>query len=215
MLFFIGADVIKAKNTPQAILNFGQFASMYTKYLNESNNGAQTPVMVVITKADLLTQQELAQAYETVKDKWRFLFGRGTNLTTGITAVSLGKNLTNEGGVLEGELDIRATAGNLSIPILFSLYHVMGQKIEASVGKISETESSLNRANGQLNHELSRSSFARFFINKETSIRNQIDAHKANLGRETEILQKLNSSMAAIKEFLLSGAQIYINGERV
>lgn len=56
------------------------------------------------------------------------LFGRGTNLTTGITAVSLGKNLTNEGGVLEGELDIRATAGNLSIPILFSLYHVMGQK---------------------------------------------------------------------------------------
>lgn len=128
LLFFIGADVIKAKNTPQAILNFGQFASMYTKYLNESNNGAQTPVMVVITKADLLTQQELAQAYETVKDKWRFLFGRGTNLTTGITAVSLGKNLTNEGGVLEGELDIRATAGNLSIPILFSLYHVMGQK---------------------------------------------------------------------------------------
>lgn len=215
LLFFIGADVIKAKNTPQAILNFGQFASMYTKYLNESNNGAQTPVMVVITKADLLTQQELAQAYETVKDKWRFLFGRGTNLTTGITAVSLGKNLTNEGGVLEGELDIRATAGNLSIPIMFSLYHVMGQKIEASVGKISETESSLNRANGQLNHELSRSSFARFFINKETSIRNQIDAHKANLGRETEILQKLNSSMAAIKEFLLSGAQIYINGERV
>ena len=195
LLFFIEADVIKAKNTPQAILNFGQFASMYTKYLNESNNGAQTPVMVVITKADLLTQQELAQAYETVKDKWRFLFGRG--------------------GVLEGELDIRATAGNLSIPILFSLYHVMGQKIEASVGKISETESSLNRANGQLNHELSRSSFARFFINKETSIRNQIDAHKANLGRETEILQKLNSSMAAIKEFLLSGAQIYINGERV
>ena len=31
----------------------------------------------------------------------------------------------------------------------------------------------------------------------------------------TELLQELNGSMAAIKDFLLSGAQIYINGERV
>ena len=171
--------------------------------------------MVVITKADLLTEQELKQAYDTVKKKWKFLFAKGTNHTTGITAVSLGKNLTNEGGVLEGELDIRATAGNLSIPILFSLYHIMGLKIEAAIDRISTTEKKLNNTKGQLGHELSKSSFARFFVNNESNIREQINAHKAELGRETELLQELNGSMAAIKDFLLSGAQIYINGERV
>lgn len=217
LLFFIGADIVKAAavNDPKAILNFIQFTSLYENYLQSAKNGTKTPVMVVITKADLLTEQELKQAYDTVKKKWKILFAKGTNHTTGITAVSLGKNLTNEDGVLEGELDIRATAGNLSIPILFSLYHIMGQKIEAAIGRISMTENNLNSAKGLLGHELSRSSFARFFVNKESDIRQQINAHKANLGRETELLQELNGSMAAIKDFLLSGAQIYINGERV
>lgn len=217
LLFFIGADIVKAaaNNDPKAIFNFVHFTSLYENYLEEAINGTKTPVMVVITKADLLTKQELEQAYETVKDKWKILFAKGTNHITGITAVSLGKNLTNEGGVLEGELDIRATAGNLSIPILFSLYHVMGHKIEDAIGRISTTESYLNNAKGKLGHELSRSSFARFFVNNETNIRNQINAHKATLGKESEKLQELNSSMAAIKDFLVEGAQIFINGEKV
>jgi type IV secretory pathway VirB4 component len=62
---------------------------------------------------------------------------------------------------------------------------------------------------------LSRNSFIRFFDNNESSIRVQINRHNTVIGAEKELLNKLNTSMSAIKTYLLSGAEIYINGNRI
>jgi hypothetical protein len=217
LLFFFGADKVKSamQGNTSALMNFLHFNTLYESYLSSSPNGRNTPVMVIISKSDMLTQSELSQAYAFVKNRMAQLFGKGTNLTVGITAVSLGRNLINDGGELEGELDIRATAGNLSIPVLFSLYHIMAMRIENTVGRIASTESSIRSSKNDLGYELSRSAFSRFFVNNEDEIRKRINSHTAALGDEKNLLLKLNSSMTAIKKFLLSGAELYSNGNRI
>lgn len=217
LLFFFGADKVKAamNGDMSARFNFQHFNALYENYLTSSSNGKYTPVMVVLSKADMLTEVEKAQAFTFIKDQMRQLFGKGTNRTVGLTAVSLGRNLTNDNGELEGELDIRATSGNLSIPILFSLFHLMAKRIESTIGQIQTSESDLRSSKYALSHELSRNAFVRFFDNNESSIRAQINRHNAAIGAEKELLNQLNTSMAAIKTYLLSGAEIYINGNRI
>ena len=217
LLFFFGADTIKRafQGDMYARFNFQHFNALYSSYLDSSPDAVKTPVLFIISKADLLSADELLKAKEFIKDQMRQFFGRGTNLTVGITAISLGRNLSNYKGELEGELDIRASAGNLSIPVLFALYHQMGVKIESVIGEISCGQDKLKGVQKALGHELSRSTLARFFINNESSIRNQINSIGGAVASKKEELLKLNSSMAAIKSLLLAGAEIYLGGERI
>lgn len=217
LLFFIGADKTKAamQGDPEARFNIQYLNTLYEGYLGLSEESRKTPVMVVLTKSDMLSNVEKESAIDFLKNQMRGMFGAGTGITAGITAVTLGSNLTNEGGELEGELNINPTAGNLNIPILFSLFHVMAQKIEKTIGVINDTESALNASKRDLSHELSRSTIARFFVNNEASIRNRINSHTSEIGQNRDLLLKLNATMSGIKSYLLNGAELYINGKRI
>lgn len=217
LLFFIGADKVKAAMSGDfgARFNIQYLNTLYNGYLGQSADAPKTPVMVVLTKSDILNNSEIPQAIDFLKSQMAMMFSKGTQITAGITAVTLGKNLSNEGGELEGELNIKPTAGNLNIPILFSLFHVMAKKIETSMGNISYEESALSSSKRDLSHELSRSSFSRFFVDNESSIRSRISQHSSAIGKEKELLLELNNTMSQIKDYLLKGADIYINGEKV
>lgn len=217
LLFFFGADTIKKAfdGDVYARFNFQHFNALYGSYLNSSKDAIKTPILFVISKADLLSSDELQKAKAFIKEQMKQFFGRGTNLTVGITAVSLGRNLSNYKGELEGELDIRANAGNLSIPVLFALYNLMAEKIESTIGSIKSAQSSLSSAQKALAHEQSRSAFIRFFDNNEKSIRSQIDSSNRAFSTNKEMLHRLENSMSSIKSYLLSGAEIYLSGERV
>lgn len=217
LLFLFAADKVKAaiNGDFEAKFNFVHFTTLYENYLGMSDNAKKTPVIIVMSKSDMLKTDEIPIALNFIKEQMPIFFGKSTGLTVGLTAVTLGRNLTNDEGELEGELDIRATAGNLSIPILFALYNMMGQRIEDTVGEINSALSGIGIFNDKLKQELAKSSFARFFNNNERSIRNVIQRHTEHLKEEQELLQSLNSSMAAIKDFLLKGAQIYIDGVQI
>jgi len=214
LLFFVGADKVKAamNGDSAARFNIQYLNTLYEQYLGLSSNARNTPVMVVLSKSDMLTTNEVSNAKNFLKDQMAAMFGRGTRITAGLTAVTLGSNLTNEGGELEGILDITPTAGNLNIPILFSLFYVMGKKIEDTVGSIQSNESALSSSKRDLTKELSRNSFLRFFVNNETSIRSRINSQSTAISRDKELLIKLSSTMNGIKQYLLRGADIYING---
>jgi hypothetical protein len=217
ILFFFGADTIKSamSGDTTAHFNFMHFNALYAHYLTLSPQAKETPVMLIISKADMLTPTELSNAFAYVKSQMGQFFQTGTNLTVGLTAVSLGSNLTNEGGELEGELDIRAEAGNLSIPILFALYHVMAQRIERSINTVSVSQSALQSSHSALNKTMAHSSFYRFFFCNETDIRQRIQRQSQCLDKEKDLLQRLTNSMYAIKSYLLANAEIYFNGQRV
>ncbi len=214
LLFFVGADKVKAamKGDSSARFSIQYMNILYEQYLGFSGNAKNTPVMVVLSKSDMLSDREISSAIKFLKDQMAAMFGIGTGITAGITAVTLGENLTNDGGELEGVLDITPTAGNLNIPILFSLFYVMGKKIEKTIGNIQLNESALGSSKRELSKELNRNSFLRFFVNNETSIRNRINSESSAISRDKELLIKLNSTMNGIKQYLLRGAEIYVNG---
>lgn len=213
LLFFIGADIIKlalnGDDEQQARLDF--MGILYENFLDRTND-SKTPIMIVISKSDLLSEAEKKQAKNLVLSALQSMFGSGTNLTAAITMVTLGRNLKNEFGELEGELIIGPTQGNIHIPILYSLFCVISNRIEESVGKLNSAQLSYASAKNAMNQEMSRSAFARFFSSNESSIRNRINESNRAIGSEKEILNKLSETISKIKPLLLSGADVYING---
>jgi len=215
LLFFIGADTIKkaldGDDEQQAKLDF--MGILYENFLDRTQD-AKTPIMIVISKSDMLTEAEKVQAKALVLDALQSMFGVGTNLTAAITMVTLGKNLKNDQGELEGELIIGPTQGNIHVPIIYSLFCVISNRIERSIGKINSAQQSYNNAKKDMTHEMNRSAFARFFSNNETTIRNRIEQSSNTIGSEKEVLGKLNETISRLKPLLLNGADVYINGKK-
>lgn len=217
LLFFFGADKVReAMNGKfEAEMSFLNFNGLYDRYLTNSSHGSDTPVLIILSKADMLSEEEKEKAFEYIKKTMRPLFGRGTGITVGLTAVSLGKNLTNDCGVLEGILDIRPMSGNLGVPILFSLFNCIAKKIESSTGTITDLEADRSNTMQQLDREMSRNSFTRLLFGNESSLKRKISNTNRCLDEEKQSLNQMISSHETIKACLLSGAEIYINGERV
>lgn len=215
LLFFIGADTVREaiKGDFEANFKVEYLNTLYGNYLNDAHD-AKTPVMIVITKSDMLSSSEIEQSKLFIKKKMQEMFGLGTQITAAVTAVTLGRNLSNDNGELEGELIIGPTSGNIHIPILYSLYCVMAKKLEESTNSLKSAESSYRSAQRDLSHELSRSAFARFFDNNESNIRNKITSYSNSIGEEKSKLLRINETMAMIKLYLLKGAEVYINGQK-
>lgn len=213
LLFFIGADTIKlalnGDDEQQAKLDF--MGILYENFLDRTND-SRTPIMIVISKSDLLSDAEKIQAKKLVLEALQSMFGTGTNLTAAITMVTLGRNLKNDQGELEGELIIGPTQGNIHIPILYSLFCVISNRIEESIGKLNTAQQSYVSAKTAMNQEMNRSAFARFFSSNEKNIRNRINESNRAIGSEKEVLDKLSVTISKIKPLLLSGADVYING---
>jgi len=80
------------------------------------------PILITITKADMFaSKQELDNAYEYIKKSMPSLFSEGSGVDVAITTVSLGTELTNTNGRLDGILNI-SIDNNIHIPMIFALY---------------------------------------------------------------------------------------------
>lgn len=215
LLFFIGADTIRDARNGDFEANFKieYLNTLYGNYLDRAQD-SKTPIMIVITKSDMLSLQEIEQSKIFIKKKMQEMFGVGTQITVAITAVTLGRNLSNDHGELEGELIIGPTSGNIHIPILYSLYCVMAKKLEEATSNLRCAETSYRGAQRDLSHELSRSAFARFFDDNESSIRSRLSSYNSTISEEKSKLIKINETMAMIKQYLLKGAEVYINGQK-
>lgn len=215
LLFFVGADVVgKAmKGDYDSSFKLSFFSSLYENYADRTGD-AKTPIMIVITKSDLLSQSELQKAKEYVKSVLQSMFGKGTNITVALTAVTLGRNLSNDNGELEGELIIGQKSGNIHIPILYSLFCVISENIEHSIGVISSQELSLGSSHTELVKEQSRSALARFFSSKENTIKSKIESSNRVISEEKKKLLRMNDLLNLVKPLLLEGAEVYVNGDR-
>lgn len=81
------------------------------------------PVLIAISKGDLFaTRQERINGIRIVKEKLPSIFAVGSNLTAGITIMSLGEGLgTDNNGDLIGSLNL-STDYNIHIPVIFGAY---------------------------------------------------------------------------------------------
>ncbi len=216
LLFFIGADIVKKALAGDFESNFkiNYLNVLYDNYLEQTYD-SKTPVMIVITKSDMLSPQEVVKVKEFVMTKMQSLFAYGTNITAAITAVTLGKNLSNDNGELEGELIIGPTSGNIHIPVLYSLYCVLSKELEEAHQNLVSAQDAYNSSRKDLSHELNRSSFARFWVNNESDIRGRMGSYSSSIGEEKEKISQILQTMELIKPYIIKGADLYINGNLV
>lgn len=220
LLFFIGADVVvDAMNyEPKAMAQIGFCNTLHAEYRRFETNWEKTPMMIVISKADIFDTKGIdrEKAKEFVINRLQSFFGRGTKMTVGITMVSLGRNLQHIGeDELSGELVVGGTAGNLHIPLLYSAYNFFAQEIERVTGELQTSQTGIYNAKVALEHELGRSSVARFFVNNETSIRNALDSYRKKAYAAEQQKQDMITVFAKIGTMLKAGADIYVDGEQL
>lgn len=99
------------------------------------------PILLTITKKDILSNDELNAGIENLKYFMGILFSVDSNVTVGITAVSLGRDLASE----EVNLGSRRLTGylhldvsrNIHIPILFPLFVGM-ENLEPNEKRIAQ-----------------------------------------------------------------------------
>lgn len=93
----------------------------------KENIGADTPILLVITKQDLFTKELFEAGVDLLISRLPTLFSRRNDMVVGITGVSLGQNLSvgkaDDDGrkAMSGSLLLN-TSQNLHIPILFALF---------------------------------------------------------------------------------------------
>ncbi len=219
LLFFIGADVVieAMRYNPSAMTKISFCNTLHGAYRKREHAWEKTPVMIVISKADLFESYGIdrEEAKQFIVKRLQPFFGRGTKMTVGITMVSLGRNLQNEDGELSGDLIVGGTAGNLHIPLLFSAYNFFAQEIERVTGELKSNQTSIYNTKVALEHELGRSSIARFFVNNETSIRNALESYRRQAYAAEQQKQDMIDVFSKIGTMLKAGADIYIDGELI
>lgn len=104
--------------------------------------------MIVISKSDLLSDVEKYRQKIGFRgfavDVWHWNKFDGSN-NNGYFR----QKLENDQGELEGELIIGPTQGNIHIPILYSLFCVVSNRIEESIGKLNSAQQSYASAKMQ------------------------------------------------------------------
>ena len=81
----------------------------------------KVPILLAITKSDIFYTNELFAGKNLLKELLPSLFALRNDMIVGITAVTLGENLSNDKGKLTGTLCLN-TYGNVHLPVLFALF---------------------------------------------------------------------------------------------
>ena len=219
LLFFLGADVIleAMKFDPTAMTQISFCNTLHAAYRNQESNWDKTPMMIVISKADMFETYGVSreEAKRFVIRRLQPFFGRGTKMTVGITMVSLGRNLQNNNDELSGDLIVGGTSGNLHIPLLYSAYNFFAQEIERVTGELQSNQTNIYNAKVALEHELGRSSLARFFVNNESSIRNALELYRRRASNSEQERQDMIAVFSQIGSMLKTGADIFVDGEKI
>lgn len=214
LAFFIGADKI-ANAIDGDFLAYDDLSLMQSLYgyYRKNNPNDVTPVLIVITKSDMVSPEKLEDCKSFIKKEFQAIFSADTGLTAGLTAVTLGKDLgCGEHGELTGQLRIGPTEGNLHVPILFTLFSLFSKKLGEELEKNSSYKQLLAKNQIQLEVEKKKGFFARLFNGKEQQVRNAIFSNQTSLDNSMKQLALINESLDLIKSKLNNGVEIYING---
>lgn len=112
------ADVPKVVESRHNISFIQDLFRLYVQRVGSEN---AVPILLAITKSDLLDDDMLQLAKCYLKDHLPEIFNNGSGVFVAITSVAIGENLQNENGKLKGKLVLNLRR-NIHIPMLFPVY---------------------------------------------------------------------------------------------
>lgn len=213
--FFIGVDkIMQAMNYDVDAYNDIILIQTLYEHFMEVYPNEKPPVIFVLTKSDMATPQQLEKCKEYIKEEFLSFFGTGTKLIVGLTAVTLGDNLScGEDNQLLGRLRIGPAEGNIQMPILFTLYGVFSRLIMEELANSDEYANYLRQNNIDLDKEKKRGFWDRLFFGKEKEVRASILSNQAKIDSSKQNLMYLNDTIELIKSKFKEGIEIYNDGQ--
>jgi predicted Holliday junction resolvase-like endonuclease len=215
IVFFISAKVLKGaflQGNNKCYDDIDFINTMFENYLDRTNNNI-VPITIVITMSDVFYGNELEICKNRLKDMLNRLFGRNTSLSIALTSVTLGKNLSDEGGKIIGELHIGSTFGNVHVPILFTLYCLISDRLYEIHNNITDLKQKSSLLSSELRQELNKKAIIRLFNNNESHIRENINVTSNGINYEMETSKKLENQLKMIiSSFNPEEVEIFYNG---
>lgn len=223
IIVLVGADMLRQLfNGNSSMLQYFTMLQQFTQNVigKFNNNGSIfPPTIIAITKSDeFINDDEIAKAYQFLKDQFAAIYGAGTNIVSGLTHIQLGNNLRNDNSKIGGELIIRPDFGNLSIPVLFSLYaSVFTNRENVKLSK-SNQDIALGKAQQEKIKIQNENVFKRIWdriSGKPQSLSHTIQTISNNVKGSKEQIENLSKVINSIEPTLLNGAELYFNGEKI
>lgn len=215
LAFFIGVDkVMRAlKGDVEAFNDLDLMNNLYARYLDLYPNDT-TPIIFVLTKADLASPEELETCKNFIRDNYAAFFGAGTGLTVGLTAVTLGRNLgCGADNELIGELRVGPSEGNIQIPILFTIFGIYSKRIAEELERNAAYNKTLETRQGTLAQREQKGFFSKIWYGGTSSIKRQIEAIQGQIKKSNEDLLLMADCIDLIKSKMRDGVELYVDGE--
>ena len=222
LLLFVPADNIQdiLRETDDAEDILDDLDVLNELFMNPQNRStlARIPVTVVVTKADLLTDQEKPYVYEIVQMLFKPLFEVGNNMHTLVVPVSIGENLGrgNQGQEIQGTVFQNPKDGNIHIPIVFNLYHFLKDCIAVERRRLGDIDAETQRRVAKLRTAESHNGIQRWWNGENRDeIRREIHSNEDLQKRKKEEIRNLESQLNKISSLFTQDCKYFINGNLV
>lgn len=127
------SSIVKARH------NISFIQDLFRLYVQRVGSENVVPILLAITKSDLLDDDKLMRAKSYLKDNLPEIFNNGSGVFVAITSVSIGENLRNDNGILQGRLVLNQRR-NIHIPMLFPVYCFWSKQVDSG-----ETDDNMER----------------------------------------------------------------------
>lgn len=179
---------------------------------------ARIPVTIVISKADILSEEEKEFAFEMVTLIFKPLFTPGNNMRVLVAPVSIGANLgrCSQGEKIQGTVFQNPNDGNIHIPILFNLYHFLKDSIAIAKVMLGEYENDAQNMRRELDIANNHNAILRFFMDRDRDlIRDDISSARNSAKEKLAQIKNLERELDKVVSLFSGDCKYYINGQIV
>lgn len=179
---------------------------------------SQIPVTIVISKADLLKDNEKPYILEIVKEIFKPLFEVGNNMKVLTVPVCIGTNLgrCSQGESIQGVVFQNPNDGNIHIPILFNLYHFLKDCIAVERAYLGDIDKKIQDRKIALSRAESHNGLQRIWYGEDRDeIRQQISDARKSSQQKLEEIKKLERELDKVVSLFSGDCTYFINGEKV
>lgn len=187
-------------------------------FLRNKTKLSQIPVTIVITKSDLLGEKEKEFAYKIVEHIFQPLFQEGNNMKVLIVPVCIGENLGRgiQGESVSGVVYQNPQKGNIHIPIVFNLYHLLKASIIEEKNILNSLASKTLQEEEALRIAEGHNGLERWWKGEDKALmRQNIKEYEKQKKEKLAKIRQLESDLEKTTLLFSSDCKYYINGSLV
>lgn len=222
LLLFVPADNIQdiLQETDDAEDIMDDLDVLNELFMSPQNRAtlSRIPVTVIVTKADILSEQEKTYVYEIVQMLFKPLFEVGNNMHTLVVPVSIGENLGrgNQGQEIHGTVFQNPKEGNIHIPIVFNLYHFLKDCIAVEKKRLGEIDAETQRRTAKLRTAEAHNGIQRWWNGEDRDeIRREIHSSEDLQRQKKAEIKNLEMQLDKITSLFTHDCKYYVNGQVV